>query len=97
MTASAHSQFASPSPCCCFFVCSVNGAGGNREGQSSQWRSPLPPWSVSRSPGPGLGTLRVVNGTTLHWSFAMQTDLANAMQSGGMPVLTDEAYFYARV
>lgn len=74
----------------------MDGCGGNREGQNTNWASPSPSWSEAHFGVAGLGTLRVVNATALQWRFFQQTDLVAALANNQLPVVTDEAYIYAR-
>lgn len=52
----------------------VNGAGGNREGVSSNWITPTPAWSAMQGGVAGVGTLTVANASTLIWEFYRQNN-----------------------
>lgn len=74
----------------------MNGAGGNREGFADSWLDPSPDWSVNRSGEPGLGYLRVLNGTAMQWQFFHQVELGRAMREGRDPNPFDQAMIWTR-
>jgi len=52
----------------------VNGAGGNREGVSTNFITPTPAWSAMQGGVAGVGTLTVANASTLIWEFYRQNN-----------------------
>ena len=79
----------------------LNGAGGNREGGVGDgWLATPADWSLVRigdGPGqPGLGTLQLINSTTLLWNWYYQTDLAEAVAESGIPKPADSALILAK-
>ena len=74
----------------------LNGAGGNREGAMGEWSSSPEGWSLVRQGAFGLGTLQLLNASTINWRWFQQTDLANAVEIGGIPKPTDQVYIYAK-
>lgn len=74
----------------------MNGGGGNREGETNKWLDPAPSWSKYTKGKFGLGHLRVLNSTTLHWTFHKQTDLVKALEEGTDPKVKDEVFIRTR-
>lgn len=78
----------------------LNGAGGNREGGVDGWQGQPADWSLVRigdaAGQPGLGTLQLINSTTLLWNWFLQTDLAAAVAESGIPKPSDSTLILAK-